>query len=118
MKEFCAADALFHYLDFLERFDIHTNSSKFQMGGVISERGQPVAYWSRKLSPAQQKYPTIKQDILAIFECLKEFRHMLLGHKLQVHIDYKNLTYGDTKYANDCVLCQSLVLEEYSPELV
>ena len=66
MKSICAQDALLHYLDFNKVFEIHTDSSKIQMGGVISQ-GQPqVAYWRRKLTPTKRKYPTIEQEILAI----------------------------------------------------
>ena len=43
---------------------------------------------------------------------------MLLEHKICVHTDHKNLTYEDTKYSNDRVLRQRLVLEEFNPRIV
>lgn len=118
VKEICAKDALLFYPNFNERFDIYTDSSERQMGGMISQNSRPVAYWSKKLSSAQQKYPTTEQELLAIVELLKEFRSMLLGQRIRVYTDHKNLTYEGTKHGNDRVLRQRLVLEEFGPELV
>ena len=64
-------DALLHYPNFNKPFDIHTDSSEYQMGAVISQDGRPIAYWSKNLSDAQNKYPTTDQELLAIVECLK-----------------------------------------------
>ena len=54
------------------------------MGVVISQSGRPVAYWSKKLTETQQKYPTTDQELLAIVECLKQYKTMLLGHTITV----------------------------------
>ena len=88
------------------------------MGGVISQNGRPVAYWSRKLNAAQNKYPTIEQELLAIVECLEEFCYMLLGQRLKIYTNHKNLTYQYTKYANNIVLCQRLVFKEFNPQII
>ena len=97
---------------------MHTDSSEFQMGGIISQESRPVAYWSKKLTTTQQKYPTIEQELLAIVELLKEFRCMLYGQKLRVHTDHKNLTYRNTTFKYNRVLRQRLLLEEFGPEIV
>ena len=72
IKTIIAEDAMLHYLDFNKEFEIHTDSSNYQMGAVISQGGRPVAYWSKKLTETQQKYPTPDQELLAIVECLKQ----------------------------------------------
>ena len=54
------------------------------MGAVISQDGRPVAYWSKKLTDTQQKYPTTDQEILAIVECLKQYKMMLFGQTITV----------------------------------
>ena len=118
VKEICAKDALLFYPDFNKTFDIHTDSSEFQMGGIISQESRPVAYWSKKLSTAKQKYPTIEQELLAIVELLKEFRCMLYGQKLRIHTDHKNLTYQKTTFSCNRVLRQRLLLEEFGPEII
>ena len=71
IKEIIAEDAILHYPDFNKVFEIHTDSSNYQMGAVISQGGRPIAYWSNKLTETQQKYPTTDQELLAIVEYLK-----------------------------------------------
>ena len=57
----------------------------------ITQQNRPLAFFSRKLSPAQQKYSVTKQELPAIVETLKEFKGMLWGHELTVYTDHKNL---------------------------
>ncbi len=55
-------------------FEIHTDASKAQLSLAISQMGQPVTSYSRKLNPAQQRYTTTKWELLlSIVETLKEF---------------------------------------------
>lgn len=55
IKEICAKDTLLFYPNFSKTFDIHTDASEYQMGGVISQQGRVIAYWSKKLTKDQQK---------------------------------------------------------------
>jgi hypothetical protein len=48
-------------------------------------------------------------------ETLKEFRNILLGQKLVVHTDHKNLTCKN--FNTERVMRWRLILEEYGPEL-
>ena len=73
-KKIVVEDAMLHYPNFNKEFEIHTDSSNCQMGAIISQGERPVAYWSKKLSEAQQKYPTTDQELLTIVECLKQFK--------------------------------------------
>ena len=43
---------------------------------------------------------------------------MLLGQRVIVSTDHKNLTYTNTKHASDRILRQRLLLEEYGVDLV
>ena len=43
-------------------FVIHTDASVRQLGAVISQEGKPVAFYSRKLNPAQVNYTTTERE--------------------------------------------------------
>ena len=51
--------------------------------------------------------------MLGITETLKHFRTILLGNRVKVYTDHKNLTYAATDFKSDRVLCQRLLIEEY-----
>ena len=48
-----------------------------------------LAFYSRKMNSAQQKYPTGEQELLSIVETLKEFRNILWGYQIQIFTDHK-----------------------------
>ena len=73
IKRIITRETLLMYPDFNQVFDIHTDASKTQLGAVISQNGKPIAFYSRKLNPAQTNYTTTERELLAIVETLKEF---------------------------------------------
>ena len=106
---------LLSYPDFTKPFEIHTDASKAQLGSVISQGNIPIAFYSRKLNPAQCRYTTSALELLSIVETLKEFRNILLGHQVIVHTDHLNLTYK--QFNTDRVMRWRLILEEYGVDL-
>ena len=69
---------------------------------LTSESGQwnPVAYFSRKMIPAETRYETHDGALLAIAEAFKTWRHYLEGckHEVLVLTDHNNLRrFMDTK---------------------
>ena len=57
----------------------------------------------------------MERELLSIVETLKEFRTILLGKKLQIYTNHKNLTCKI--FNNDSVLGWRLILEEYVPDI-
>jgi transposase InsO family protein len=115
MKALMAKETLLTFPDFSQEFEIHTDASKLQLGACISQNGKPVAFYSRKLQPAQTRYTTTERELLSIVETLKEFRNILLGQRIKVHTDHENLTYKN--FNSDRVMRWRLYIEEYSPDL-
>ena len=85
---------------------IETDASGYAIGGVLSqmtsETGQwhPVAYYSRKMIPAETRYETHDAELLAIVEAFKNWRHYLEGCQYEVLVltDHNNLRrFMDTK---------------------
>ena len=65
------------------------------MGTVLQQRAQdgwqPLAFFSRKLNPAQQKYSAYDRELLAIYEAVRHFRHMLEARHFMIFTDRKPL---------------------------
>ena len=115
MKALMAKETLVTFPDFSKEFEIHTDASNLQLGACISQDGKPVAFYSRKLQPAQTRYTVTERELLSIVETLKEFRNILLGQRIKVHTDHENLTYKT--FNSDRVMRWRLYIEEYSPDL-
>ena len=118
MKKTIARETILAYPDFSNPFHVHTDASDRQLGAVISQGGKPLAFYSRKLNSAQRNYTTTERELLSIVETLKEFRNILLGHKIKVYTDHKNLVHETTLMSSQRVMRWRLLLEEYGPDIV
>lgn len=80
-------------------FVVSTDASKFAIGAVISQdKGnglQPVAYMSQKLSPSATNWMVHTQELFAVVQALKQWRHYLLGTKepFIIETDHRSLEY-------------------------
>ena len=85
---------------------LETDASTAALAGILSQpvekldassRGlwRPIVYYSRKLIPAESRYETHDQELLAIVECFKHWRHYLEGNQIPAKVltDYNNLRY-------------------------
>ena len=71
IKAIVCCKVLLLYPDFNKPFHIHTDSSHYQLGTVISQDNCPIAFYSHKLQPAQVRYTTTERELLSIVETLK-----------------------------------------------
>ncbi len=94
-KALIAIDSMSAYPNHNKQYDTYTNTSDYQLRAVLIQEGRPVTYYSKKLNGAQTNYTTMEKEILSSVVILKEFRSMLLGVKIVVHIDNKNLTFDN-----------------------
>ena len=73
VKKIISKETLLSFPDFSKPFEIHTDASHTQLGAVVSQDNKPIAFYSRKLNPAQTRYTTTERELLSIVETLKEF---------------------------------------------
>ena len=91
IKECLLRKVLLAYPKYGEVFDIYTDASTRQLGAVITQNRRPIAFFSCKLSHAQQKYSVTELELLSIVDTLKEFKGMLWGKCLKMFTDHKKL---------------------------
>jgi hypothetical protein len=76
------------------------------MGAVLQQRNhnasQPLAFFSKKMSTAQQKYSAYDRELLAIYEAVKHFRHMLEARHFVIFTDHKPLAYAFNQKGDKC----------------
>ena len=82
VKAAIAHEVTLAYPDYGQAFEIYCNGSKTQLGTIITQMNRPIAFFSRKLTKAQQTYSIGEIELLTIIEILKEFKGMLWGQKL------------------------------------
>lgn len=79
---------------------IRSDASKEALGAVLiqrqySEGAEPeervLAYWSRKLTGAETRYPTYDRELLAIREAILQWRFYLHGTPFTVYTDHAAL---------------------------
>ena len=117
MKNSISREPLLVYPNFSKPFIIsHADASKAQLGAVISRNNKPMAFYSRKLNPAQVNYTTTERELLSIVENLKDFRNILFSQQIKVYTDHKNLSHKS--FNTERVMRWRLALEEFSPELI
>jgi hypothetical protein len=83
--------------DFEKAFEVHTDASDKAVGGVLVQKGHPVAFESRKLSEAEQKYSAHEKEMAVVVHCLGVWRVYVLGSKFVVKTDNLANTFFKTQ---------------------
>ena len=63
-KRVIAKETLLAHPNFNEPFQIHADASHCQLGAAASQEGNPTAFYSRKLNPAQTQHMTTEGELL------------------------------------------------------
>ena len=98
-----SAPVLCHF-DPTKEITLETDASNLVSAGIPSQPDDegilhPVAFYSKKHSPAECGYPIYDKELLAIVLAFKHWRPLLEGatHPLQVITDHRNLVYFTRK---------------------
>ncbi|XP_065213391.1 uncharacterized protein LOC135840687 isoform X1 [Planococcus citri] len=84
-------------------FMLTTDASDIAIGAVLEQMRpdgtiEPLGFFSQKLTEPQQRYPVYDRELLAIYEAVQHFRHLIEGHPdFTVYTDHQPLTFAYTK---------------------
>lgn len=83
-------------------FTVTTDALNFTVSAVLMQNyekdKQSVTYESRKLIPAEQKYPMYKKELLTIIHTLKIWQLYFKGQKFLISTDHTSLTYLKSQF--------------------
>jgi hypothetical protein len=81
-------------------FIVHTDASGYATGAVLMQQFdeglRPIAFLSKKMTKAEKNYPVHEQELLAILNALRAWRHYLGGRRFTVLTDHQSLQYVST----------------------
>ena len=96
--------------DASERGGVDAVLSQYSSGG----EEHPVAYFSRKLLPREERYATVEEECLALKLGIQAFRVYLLGRPFTVKTGHRSLEWlRKSKEDNPRLSRWSLVLQPY-----
>lgn len=86
---------------------IHTDASDVSVGAVLQQRAttegwEPLAFFSRPLNPAQKKYSPYDRELMAIYDAIRHFRHMVEARPFIIYTDHKPLTFAFNSARDKC----------------
>ncbi|SPC60939.1 uncharacterized protein UHOD_11199 [Ustilago sp. UG-2017b] len=96
-------DTILHHFDPARPIIVETDASDFAVAAVLSQSfdqgtRHPIAFFSKKLDPAQLNYPIFDKEMFAIVAAFKHWCQYLEGAKFQVQVltDHRSLEYFTT----------------------
>uniref|UniRef100_L7LYF1 RNA-directed DNA polymerase n=1 Tax=Rhipicephalus pulchellus TaxID=72859 RepID=L7LYF1_RHIPC len=106
-----------------KEFYLATDASERAVGACLSQEAdgeeRPVAFLSKKLTPAQQKWSTIEREAFAIVWALESLDTWLFGTKVRVRTDHDPLTFLARSSPSSARLTRwALALQKYDIEMV
>ena len=65
--------------DWSANFDVTTDASIVAVGAKLAQRGRPVAYFSKNLTPAKSCYHVTDQEMLGLYRACMKWKPYLVG---------------------------------------
>lgn len=82
---------LLKYYDQTEELTLQCDASETGLGAALTQKGKPVAFASRALTPTERGYAQIEKECLAIVFGMEKFHQYTYGRKVTIQSDHKPL---------------------------
>jgi len=100
LKERLVSYTLLQMPDPSRPYQLYTDASGYALGAVLEQDGKPLGFLSKKMNPAQQKYSTYNQELLALLTALKRWEYLLRAADVTAFTDHQSLQHlGNIKAA-------------------
>jgi hypothetical protein len=92
---------------------VMVDASADHVGAALQQRRsaaadlQPLAFFSKKLEPAQMRYSAFDRELFACVAGIRHFRYMLEGRPFTIYTDHKPLTFALGKVSEPWTAMQS-----------
>ncbi|XP_068636134.1 uncharacterized protein [Aristolochia californica] len=93
LKEALTSPPTLRLPDFTKRFVIECDASGIELGAILTQQNQPVAYFSEALKGSALALSTYEKEMLAIVKAIKKWRTYLMGKPFTVRTDQQSLKY-------------------------
>lgn len=123
LKQKLVEAPVLRFPDFSRPFTLTTDASKYAVGAILSQvfdgAEHPVAYASRQLNEAEQKYGATEQECLAVVWAVRHFRCYLYGRHFKIITDCQPLKWlMNARDPNSRLARWNLLLQEYDFEII
>lgn len=65
----------------------------YRHGAVLMQKGQPLAYLSKALSPKNLGLSVYEKELLAVVMTVVKWRHFLMGYHFIIKTDHQSLKF-------------------------
>ncbi|CAH8493409.1 unnamed protein product [Dicrocoelium dendriticum] len=97
-KEALAEAVMLHHLKPKAPLSVAVDASDTAIGAVLQQFTEgcwkPLAFYSRRLQPAEVKYSTFSRELLAVYSTVRHFRQVIEGNSFVIFTDHKPLIYS------------------------
>ncbi|CAM8971233.1 unnamed protein product [Rhodiola kirilowii] len=91
LKNALATTPVLSLPDFAKPFVVQSDASGVGMGAVLLQNNKPLAYFSKKFTPAMQHSSTYNRELCAIVSAVHKWRQYLIGAKFVIETDHQPL---------------------------